>query len=125
MEHLHNAFAWSELTDVNEYGCYQRLLLENGCSIRYTRCRDGKMPFYIILFNAKSEYIFELDLSMLTYHDDIYQWHLRKPKNADTLAAISAELGEEVDFSDEYVSQVKSLKDLLRKVRFNHSKFCS
>ncbi len=113
MEHLHNAFAWSELTDVNEYGCYQRLLLENGCSIRYTRWRDGKMPFYIILFNAKNDYIFELDLSMLTYNDDIYQWHLKKPQNKSTLAAVSAELGETVRFSDDYVAQVKLLKEAL------------
>ncbi|MDE8741159.1 HNH endonuclease [Pectobacterium polaris] len=113
MQYLHESFANSNLRDVNKNGCYQKIELDNGYSIRFTKWRDGKMPFYIILFNQKSKYIFELDLSMITYNDDIYDWHLKPPKNETTLNVVRQELNNVIKFPKEYVSSVKILKKII------------
>ncbi|MEE3663226.1 HNH endonuclease [Brenneria sp. g21c3] len=113
MQYLHDAFIGSELNDINENGCYQYLKLGNGCSIRYTKWRDGTMPFYIILFNNKGRYIFELDLSMLIYNNECYYWHLKSPQNKTTLDVVNKKLNEPVKLSHEYIDLVKNQKELL------------
>lgn len=110
MEHLHGAIIDSTLVDINENGCYQKLFLANGGAIHYTKWREGTMPFYIILYNANGNYIFELDLSMLLYSDDKFEWNLKKPQNKRTLSVIQEQLGEVGAFSDDYVELIKSQK---------------
>ncbi len=109
MEYLNNIFLDSELEDINENGYYQRLGLSHGFSIRFTQWRNGIMPFYIILFN-KNDYIFELDLSMLVYNNDIYQWYLKPPRNKTTLDVLSNKLGGLIKFPDAYINTVRIQK---------------
>ncbi|TOO91830.1 hypothetical protein CGH25_23650, partial [Vibrio parahaemolyticus] len=113
MQYLYESFPNSELVDINEYGCYQKLFLANGCSIHYTKWRDGTMPFYIILYNQKGKYIFELDLSMLLYKDEYFQWHLKKPQNKNTLSVLQDVLGEQLALPDDYVSLIRVQKSVL------------
>lgn len=113
MQCLYESFPNSKLVNINEYGCYQKLFLANGCSIHYTKWRDGTMPFYIILYNQKGKYIFELDLSMLLYESEIFQWHLKKPQNKNTLSVLQNVLGEQLALPDGYVSLIRTQKSVL------------
>lgn len=110
MQYLHESFSESILHDINQKGCYQKLELTNGCSIRFTKWRNGTMPFYIILYNSKNNYIFELDLSMIIYNNEIYDWHLKTPQNKTTHNVVTKELNEVIKLPKEYVSSVKNLK---------------
>lgn len=110
MEYLYESFPQSKLIDINECGCYQRLFLDNGASIHYTKWRRGAMPFYIILYNNKGEYIFELDLSMLVFEKDYFQWHLKKPQNKSTLSVLQNKLGDQLSLPDDYISTIRIQK---------------
>ncbi|AUH02069.1 hypothetical protein CWC46_21105 [Prodigiosinella confusarubida] len=113
MQYLHESFVNSVLYDINEKGCYQKLELDNGCSIRFTKWRGGVMPFYIILFNPKGKYIFELDLSMIIYNNEIYEWHLKPPQNKTTLNVVSKEMNGVIKLPKEYINHVKNLKKII------------
>lgn len=113
MQYLHESFSESILHDINQKGCYQKLELANGCSIRFTKWRDGTMPFYIILFNPKNKYIFELDLSMVIYSNETYDWHLKTPQNKTTLSVVNKELDDIIKLPKEYVASVKELKEII------------
>ncbi|MNZ49652.1 hypothetical protein D3C78_674270 [compost metagenome] len=110
MEYLYESFPNSKLTDVNEHGCYQRLFLANGASIHYTKWRQGTMPFYIILYNNNGQYVFELDLSMLAFKNDYFQWHLKKPQNKSTLSVLQNTLGERLALPDDYINIIRTQK---------------
>jgi putative restriction endonuclease len=110
MQYLNDAFPDSKLVNINKNDCYEKLLLTNGCSIDYTKWRDGTMPFYIILYNKKRDYIFELDLSMLLYDKDHFQWHFKPPKNKETLSVLQDKLGEQFAFPENYVTLVRNQK---------------
>ncbi|KAB8313509.1 HNH endonuclease [Erwinia endophytica] len=113
MQYLHESFVNSVLYNINEKGCYQKLELDNGCSIRFTKWNDGAMPFYIILFNPKGKYIFELDLSMIIYNNKFYDWHLKPPTNKTNFNVISKELGEITELPEKYINHVKDLKKII------------
>jgi hypothetical protein len=110
MQHLHDAIPESSLVYINEYGCYQKLFLNNGCSIHFTKWRQGSVPFYIILYNSKGDYIFELDLSMLIYEHEYFYWHLKIPSNKITLTALQNKFGDQSELDPDYTNLVKSQK---------------
>ncbi|CAM3843427.1 HNH endonuclease [Rahnella victoriana] len=119
MQFFNDAFSNSTLVDINDVDrfssiCYQELSLENGCSIRFTRWRADAMPFYIILFNEKGRYIFELDLSMLLFRNDQYTWHLKSPQHKTTLSALIEHLGETGRFPVEYIESIRQQKERLQ-----------
>lgn len=113
MQHLHENFTGSHLYDINDKGCYQQLKLENGCSIHFTKWRYGGMPFYIVLFNNKGKYIFELDLSMIVCSDGVYDWYLKSPQNKTTFNVVNEMLSGIIKLPDEYTLSVKKLKETL------------
>lgn len=110
MQYLSDSIPESKLVDVNKYDCYQKLFLNNGCSIHFTKWRQGTVPFYIILYNSKGNYIFELDLSMLIYDREYFQWYLKVPSNKNTLKVLRKEFGEQSALPSDYVDFVKSQK---------------
>lgn len=112
---LQSVFAGSTLFDINNEGLYQKLFLEGGCSIHYTKWRNPPLPFYVILYNSQGEYIFEMDLSMvICKDDDKYQWNFKVPANKKTLSVLKDTLGEKVEFSNGYSAAIKEQKELLK-----------
>ncbi|MGJ0428383.1 HNH endonuclease [Methylobacter sp.] len=92
---------------------YQALPLDNGMEVKFTRWRDGVMPFYIILFDRTGHYAFELDLSMIVYSGGFYTWHLKAPSNVKNRQFLSEWLGNSSTLNGEYCEKVKMVKQIL------------
>lgn len=111
---LSESIEGATLHDINQDGTYQNLLLKNNYSIKYTRWRDGEMPFYFIVFNDDGNYIFELDLSMLIEKEDHFSWNLKIPSNFINKNKLIELYGNEVRLNDEYAKLVKNQKRVLK-----------
>lgn len=97
----------------DQYG-YATLLLPNKMKIRFTPWRKGTMPYYIILFDQADKYIFELDLSMIVYEDDLFSWNLKKPTNDINQILLEVIFGSQKKFTKVYSSLVKNTKKELK-----------
>lgn len=95
---------------INEKNGYATLLLPNDMKIRFTSWRKGTMPYYIILFDEGDNYIFELDLSMIVYTDDIFSWNLKNPTNEINKNLLKHILGDKKKFPKEYSNSVRNVK---------------
>ncbi|WP_280540609.1 HNH endonuclease [Chromohalobacter sp. 11-W] len=91
-------------------GAYQTLMLPNGMSVRFTRWRDGELPYYIILFDDSGRYVFELDLSMVVYFQGTFTWHLKIPSHQLNKAMLTDLLGPSAGFYSAYSESVKAVK---------------
>lgn len=91
-------------------GAYQTLMLPNGMSVRFTRWRDGELPYYIILFDDSGHYVFELDLSMVVYFQGAFTWHLKIPSHQLNKAMLTDLLGPPAGFDSAYSESVKEVK---------------
>ncbi|MFM7812236.1 MAG: HNH endonuclease [Acinetobacter junii] len=112
----------SEIIFKEEFGIYQTLKLPNMMSIRFLQWREKPYPYYIILFDEKNKYVFELDLSMLVVNGELYSWNLKIPSNNKNKAFLIKFLGEKKQFLKSYCAQVKQVKyDLDAGVRVDHS----
>ncbi len=95
-------------------GAYQTLLLSNGMSVRFTRWRDSKLPYYIILFDDSGHYVFEIDLSMIVNLQGRFTWHLKIPSHQLNKAMLTDLLGPPTGFDPAYSKSVKAVKSELR-----------
>lgn len=91
-------------------GAYQTLSLPNGMSVRFTRWRDGELPYYIILFDDSGHYVFELDLSMIIHSQGAFTWHLKIPSHQLNKAMLAELLGQPAVFDADYSESVKAIK---------------
>lgn len=115
MEYLNIVFTESRLVNSKKNGCYQTLMISDGSSIDFTIWRNGEMPFYIVLYDTKGKYIFEMDLSMLIYSsEELFTWNLKKPQNKTTLPVIQKKFGNYSPLSKEYVEAVRAQKNELK-----------
>lgn len=96
--------------DINRNGVYQTLVFDNNFSIKFSKWRQGTMPFYLMLYNDKGRYIFELDLSMLVEDGDKYFWNLKVPSNIKTKNKLVELFGAQVKFDSKYTEFVTALK---------------
>lgn len=103
-----------DLTFGGSPGAYQTLMLPNGMSVRFTRWRDGELPYYIILFDDSGRYVFELDLSMIVNFHGEFTWHLKIPSHQLNKAMLTGLLGPPIGFEAAYSESVKAVKAELR-----------
>jgi putative restriction endonuclease len=89
---------------------YQTLMLPNGMSVRFTRWRDGELPYYIILFDDSGHYVFELDLSMIVHFQGVFTWRLKMPSHQLNKAMLTDLLGPPAGFDAGYSESVKAIK---------------
>lgn len=94
-------------------GAYQTLTLNNGMVVRFTRWRDGTMPYYIILFDKSGNYVFELDLSMIVQSGDLFTWNLKAPSNALNKSLLSKWVGDLSILDENYRETVRNIKQAL------------
>lgn len=114
MEYINTTFNNSVLENINAKGCYQKIIFEDKTSIKYTKWRNGTMPFYIILFNANGKYLFELDLSMLIYKNELFTWNLKSPTNKSNLKILENKFGKPSIFSSSYIESIGKQKKILQ-----------
>lgn len=106
----------------NDGGVYQTLFLNNGMEVKFLQWRDPPYPYYLILFDQKKDYMFELDLSMLIKDEDIYSWNLKIPSNPKNKELLLRLFGEKQRFTTEYINNVKKIKSILNAgMRVDHS----
>lgn len=119
MEYLADFFEKAELEEIDEQavdsidGCYQQLTFPDQSSIRYTSWNNGQ-PFYIILFNSRDHYIFQLDLSRLVCIEDRFTWYLAKPVNQESREVLAKQL-DLVQIPSDYISWVNHQKMMLKQ----------
>ncbi len=95
-------------------GVYQTLFMNNGMVVRFTRWRDGSMPFYIVLFDKTGRYGFELDLSMIVHSNEFFTWHLKVPSNKQNIQFLFEWLGDVSALDIKYCEEVKGVKQTLK-----------
>lgn len=104
-------FKGNKSDSVDNSECYEQINLKNGFFIQSTKWRRGAMPFYIVTFNPKGHYIFELDLSMIIENsEDNYSWNLKNPSNTVNRNVCQNMFGNIVKFNPDYIKAVMDQK---------------
>lgn len=113
MNEIAESYIDAKLVSSAHIGIYDKVELPNGMHVSFTEWRRGEGPFYIILYKGASDYVFELDLSMIAHQYGRFTWHLKIPSHKKNVALLETWLGKPDRFDESYSNSVKNLKKTL------------